>query len=121
MQKSVVGQIKRLKQKFCILYVHYLLILVHVCVCVCDIVYLYAWHVYPHTVITKIICKMSLRYDVQKDTLNWILALRPYHPCLLKSAMTPSPDCRLRLPLLHVMCFLKTVQFNKNVLIEKIK
>ncbi|AWP12540.1 Hypothetical protein SMAX5B_015333 [Scophthalmus maximus] len=31
------------------------------------------------------------------------LRTRPYHPCLLKSEMTPSPDCRLRLPLLHVM------------------
>ena len=65
----------------------------------CEIVYLYACHVYLHTVIPKIICEMSLRYDAQKDTLYAASALdscfKALHPCLLKSEMTPSSDCEM--------------------------
>ena len=79
----------------------------------CESVYLYACHVYPHTVIPKIICEMSLRYDAQRDTLYAASVLDPRfkaRPSLSASEMTPSPGCSLRLP--------NTVQFNKNVVIE---
>ncbi|XP_036968503.1 E3 SUMO-protein ligase ZBED1-like [Acanthopagrus latus] len=62
---------------------------------------------------------LRTRYDAQKDILYaasaWILALRPYHSCLLKSKMTPSPDCRLRLPLLHVIKILMVMMLMKEL------
>ncbi|XP_034020296.1 uncharacterized protein LOC117504852 isoform X4 [Thalassophryne amazonica] len=45
---------------------------------------------------------------------HWILALRLYHLCPLKSEMTPSPGFRLRLSLLHLIKMLRVM-----MLVEK--
>ena len=73
----------------------------------CEIVYLYACHVYNHTVITKMICEMSLRYDGHKDTLCAASALDPCFKALPSLSAREHDDTSSRrqteLPLLHLM------------------